>query len=95
MTDEQLPTQDADALGEMPEPQIEPREPNPGGADAMPMEDVVEPADLDPDKNPATAEEEVPDVLKEGEDTETEATKDDADGTPGEDEVDPEDESPA
>ena len=74
--DDKLPTQDADALGEMPEPEIEPREPNPGGADALPQEDAVEPADLDPEKNPAV-EADVPDVLKEGEDTETEATKDD------------------
>jgi hypothetical protein len=91
MTEQQLPTQDAEALGEMPEPQIEPREPNPGGADAMPQEDAIEPADLDPDKNPATAEDEVPDVLKEGEDTETEATKD----SEGDTDVEPEEESPA
>ena len=76
MTEEKLPTQDADALGEMPEPQIEPREPNPGGADAMPRTRPSRLADLDPDKNPAIADDEVPDVLKEGEDTETEATKD-------------------
>lgn len=94
MSDEKLPTQDADALGEMPEAVIEPREPNPGGADAVPQEAAVEPADLDPDKNPATADDEVPDVLKEGEDTETEATKDAEDDEPG-DEVDPEDEAPA
>ena len=42
----------------------------------MPMTDEVEAADLEPDRNPAIAEDEVPDVLKEGEDTETEATKD-------------------
>ena len=87
MGDDKLPTQDADALGEMPDASIEPREPNPGGADALPQEDDVEPADLDPDKNPAV-EDEAPDVLKEGEDTDTEATKD------GED-VPPEKESPA
>ena len=87
MGDDKLPTQDADALGEMPDAEIEPREPNPGGADALPQEDAVEAADLDPDKNPAV-EDEVPDVLKEGEDTETEATKDG-------DDVPPEEESPA
>jgi hypothetical protein len=85
-----LPTQDADALGEMPAAEIEPREPNPGGADALPQEDDVEPADLDPEKNPAV-EDEVPDVLKEGEDTDTEATKDDEDSQ----DVGPQEESPA
>ncbi|GAB3253687.1 hypothetical protein [Nocardioides dilutus] len=87
MGDETLPTQDADALGEMPDAETEPREPNPGGADALPQEDDVTAADLDPDKNPAV-EPAAPAVLKEGEDTDTEATKD------GED-VAPEDESPA
>lgn len=87
MTEEQLPTQDAEALGEMPEPQIEPGEPNPGGADALPEDDTFLPADLDPDKSAAT-EADVPEILKEGEDTDTEATKN------GED-VAPEDESPA
>ena len=97
MSDEKLPTQDADALGEMPEAQIEPGEPNPGGADALPKVEAVEPADLDPDRNPATAEDEVPEILKEGEDTETEATKDDEDeaGNHSGDEIAPEDESPA
>lgn len=88
--DDAQPTQDADALGEMPEPEIEPREPNPGGADALPQDDDVAPADLDPDKNPAV-DTEAPAVLKEGEDTETEATRTDD----GESDVDPEDESPA
>jgi hypothetical protein len=87
MGDEKLPTQDADALGEMPDAETEPREPNPGGADALPQEEAVTAADLDPDKNPAI-EPEVPAVLQEGEDTDTEATKDGAD-------VAPEEESPA
>jgi hypothetical protein len=91
MTDDQ-PTQTGD-LGEMPEPEIEPGEPNPGGADALPEEDDNIPADLDPERNPAV--EESPDPLKEAfserEDTDTEATKSD-DG--GED-VPPEEESPA
>jgi len=88
MTEEKLPTQDADALGEMPEAQVEPREPNPGGADALPQDDEpAAAADLDPDKNPAV-EPDVPEVLKEGEDTDTEATRNG-------DDVAPEDESPA
>jgi hypothetical protein len=87
MGDEKLPTQDADALGEMPEAETEPREPNPGGADALPQEDDVTAADPDPDQNPAI-EPEVPEVLKEREDTDTEATKDGSD-------VAPEKESPA
>jgi hypothetical protein len=92
MSDEQ-PTQSGD-LGEQPEPEIEPREPNPGGADALPEDDENIPANLDPEKNPAV--EESPDPLKkafsEGEDTETEATKSESGSEDG---VDPEDESPA
>ena len=60
MNDEQ-PTQTGD-LGEQPEPQIEPGEPNPGGADALPLDHENVP---DPLKE----------VLEEGEDTETEATQ--------------------
>ena len=76
MSDEQ-PTQTGD-IGDMPEPQIEPGEPNPGGSDAIPEEeDDIVPADLGPETNPAV--EESPDplkrVLREGEDTHTEATK--------------------
>jgi hypothetical protein len=88
MGDDTLPTQDAELLGEMPEPQTEPGEPNPGGADALPEDDTVEPADLDPDHHPTSAPD-VPEVLKEGEDTDTEATKG------GGDDVPPEEESPA
>ena len=73
---EDTPTQTGD-LGEMPEAEIEPGEPNPGGVDARPDEDEVVPADLGPDTNPAV--EETPDplkrVLEEGEDTETEETE--------------------
>jgi hypothetical protein len=80
MSDEQ-PTQTGD-LGEQPDPKIEPGEPNPGGADALPADQESVPADLGPETNPAV--EESPDPLKrvlaEGEDTDTEATKsDDAD----------------
>ena len=75
MGDEQ-PTQTGD-LGELPEADIEPGEPNPGGVDALPEEDQIVPADLGPETNPAV--EETPDpmkrVLAEGEDTETEATR--------------------
>ena len=74
MSDEQ-PTQTGD-LGQMPDAEIEPGEPNPGGVDAVPEEDEVVPADLGPETNPAV--EETPDplkkVLEEGEDTATEAT---------------------
>ena len=83
MSDEQ-PTQSGD-LGEMPDAQIEPGEANPGGADALPQDDEVVPADLGPDTNPAV--EESPDplkqVLSEGEDTQTEATR--SEGGDGED----------
>ena len=87
------PTQTGD-LGDMPAPETEPGETNPGGVDALPEEDEVVPADLGPDTNPAI--EETPDPLKrvlgKGEDTDTEATKSgDADEEP----VAPEDESPA
>jgi hypothetical protein len=75
MSDDQ-PTQTGD-LGELPEAEIEPREPNPGGVDALPEEDENVPADLGPETNPSV--EETPDpmkrVLEEGEDTETEATR--------------------
>ena len=92
MSDEQ-PTQTGD-LGELPDAEIEPAEPNPGGADALPEEQENIPADLDPDTNPAI--EETPDpmkrVLEEGEDTETEATRSEG----NEDEDSPDDrESPA
>jgi hypothetical protein len=92
MSDDQ-PTQTGD-LGEMPGAEIEPGEPNPGGADALPDEEDTVPADLGPDTNPAL--EETPDpmkhVLEEGEDTETEATRSDS----GEDEDSSDDkESPA
>lgn len=92
MSDEQ-PTQTGD-LGEQPEPKIEPGEPNPGGVDALPEEDDVVPADLGPDSNPSVKESPDPlkEVLEEGEDTETEATKA-ADGS--DDDVDTEHDSPA
>jgi hypothetical protein len=87
------PTQTGD-LGPMPEPEIEPGEPNPGGADALPVDDDdTTPADLDPENNPAVDESPDPlkEVLSEREDTETEATRADD----GSEDVDPEEESPA
>ena len=97
-------SQDND-LGPALEPEIEPREPNPGGVDAITYSDGAEAAaeqgldaggpalrDLDPDSNPAV-EDALPDEMKEGEDTSTEATKSD-EGSAGSD-VDPEEESPA
>ena len=86
------PTQTGD-LGAMPEPEIEPGETNPGGADALPTDDDNTPADLDPENNPAVDDSPDPlkEVLSEKEDTETEATRS-ADGS---DDVDPDEESPA
>jgi hypothetical protein len=80
-------------LGPMPEPQIEPGEPNPGGPDAI--EDEPDPKDLStrdlsPDDNPAV-EDKAPAVLKEGEDTSTKATRSETAG----DESASEGESPA
>jgi hypothetical protein len=73
---EDHPTQTGD-LGDMPDPDIEPGEPNPGGVDAVPEEEEAIPADLGPETNPAV--EETPDpmkrVLEEKEDTDTEATE--------------------
>jgi hypothetical protein len=80
-----------DDLGPMPEPRIEPGEPNPGGPDAVeeePEHDGHEGRDLSSDENPAT-QEASPDALKEREDTSTRATED-ADET-----TRPEEESPA
>ncbi len=94
---------DSKDLGPAPEPQIEPGEPNPGGVDAINYSDGAEalpegeapegPAlrDLDPDANPAV-EDALPDEMKEGEDTTTEATKSESGENEG---VDPEEESPA
>lgn len=74
-------------LGPKPDAQIEPGEPNPGGADATPNSDGVdcetvdaEPLsrDPDPDDNPAV-EDSIPDEVKEPEDTSTEATESEGD----------------
>jgi hypothetical protein len=89
-----MPTESED-LGPMPEPHIEPGEPNPGGPDAIEdepgNEDLSASRDLPPDDNPAI-EPDAPEELKEGEDTSTRATRSD---TAGEDDAAPEEESPA
>ena len=81
---------DTSELGPMPDPQIEPKEPNPGGVDAV-DEDDAPPAvhDLAPEDNPAI---EVGGAVVLGVvlDTETAATSGDEP-----DEVDAKDESPA
>jgi len=86
-------------LGPQPDPQIEPGEPNPGGADAVDAADGVggarahtHPAgrDLEPEDNPAI-EDELPEEMRQPEDTSTEATKDED----GERETEQEEESPA
>ncbi len=74
-------------LGPMPDPQIDPKEPNPGGVDAIEEDDGPPTVnELDPDDNPAV-EDAAPDEISELEDTDTAATE-------GE-EVDSKDESPA
>lgn len=65
-------------LAPMPEPEIEPREPHPGGPDSIDETgDRVIP-DLTPDENPAV-DDQIPDTLQEqmsgSEDTSTEATE--------------------
>ncbi len=67
----------------MPEPRIEPREPQPGGADAIDGGDDLDGPkipDLTIDDNPAVDTADAPAMLKEGEDTSTKATEGDGDG---------------
>lgn len=86
-----------DDLGPMPDPVIEPGDPNPGGTDAL--EDDPESGgaipDLTPAENPAI-QDQVPDEVKQdvsgGEDTSTKAT-DSEDGSDGD--TDTKNESPA
>jgi hypothetical protein len=86
-------TSDDTDLGPMPDPVIEPGEPNPGGADALgDYSGPIAIPDLTPDENPALDEkapETVKEEVSEGEDTSTKATRDEN----GDDE--PEKESPA
>ena len=86
-------------LGPQPEPETEPRGPNPGGVDAIDAADGVDgerarphpdARDLDPEDNPAT-EDALPDEMTQTEDTSTEATK----GDDGEPDTEAEKESPA
>lgn len=81
---EDQPTQTGD-LGAMPDPEAEPGEPNPGGVDALPDDDESIPADLGLDANPAVEESPDPlkEVLSEGEDTQTEATRSEGAGDSG------------
>ena len=82
-------------LGPMPVPEIEPGEPNPGGADALQEdpESLGEIPDLTPEENPAL-EERAPETVKQevsdSEDTSTQATESTGGG-----DSDPEKESPA
>lgn len=77
-------------LGPQPEPTIEPGEPDPGGVDALDVADGVDgesaspdpaPRDLDPERNPA--DDGMPEEMKQGEDTSTEATEGQPDSAPG------------
>ena len=75
-------------LGPMPEPQIEPGEPAPGGADAVwdgPHADPATP-DLSTLDNPAVDEPAMPEEMKQGEDTSTQATRGDEAPMGGEEE---------
>ena len=67
-----------DDLGPMPEPEIEPGEPAPGGVDAIEDDETDHPTtrDLSTKDNPAVDDVEVPDEMQEGEDTSTQATRD-------------------
>lgn len=80
-------------LSPQPDPEIEPREPRPGGPDAVPDNGHRIVPNLTPDENPAI-EDKLPDSLREEmaslEDTSTEATE----SPEGADE-DPKKESPA
>lgn len=82
-------------LGPMPEPEIEPGEPNPGGIDAVDGGAHGTIPDLSPGENPSI-DEKAPEAIKEevaeGEDTSTKATRAD-DGDDADDE--PAKESPA
>ncbi len=78
---------DDSTLSPQPEPQIEPGDPNPGGADAIDeLERLPLTRDLDPDANPAV-DEVLPEEVAEGDDKPQEPTSDGASN--------PEQESPA
>ncbi|MBA3783314.1 MAG: hypothetical protein H0X12_15865 [Nocardioides sp.] len=78
---------DDSKLSPQPEPEIEPGEPNPGGADAVePIEHTPLARDLDPEDNPAV-DDVLPDEVAEADDKSQEPTTDGA--------SDPQSESPA
>ena len=66
-------------LGPMPDPEIEPKEPNPGGVDAIDNDDLNPPAvnELAPDLNPAV-EDAAPDEIKQPEESQDEPKSDGA-----------------
>ena len=78
-------------LGPKPDPQIEPGEPNPGGADAIDADQDAghQIPDLPTDKNPAVDEDATPDEVQQTEDTATAGTESSgAEGdSPGEDQA--------
>ena len=66
---------------ERPKPTAEPQAPPPGGANAVPGVGgegpyTRVPRDLDPNLNPATDDQQLPDETYQPDDTDTEATKD-------------------
>ena len=88
-------TPDQSDLGPMPEPAIEPREPNPGGPDAKPDDANGTIPDPPVSDNPSIAEK-VPEPMlhevEEGEDTSTKATRGESGHAA---DAEPEKESPA
>lgn len=75
------------SLGPMPEPEIDPKEPNPGGVDRIDTNEfpsVVN--ELDPELNPAI-EDAAPDEIKHPEDTEDGPSSDGASNPHEEDQV--------
>jgi len=75
--DQQQDGEQPGGLGRMPEPKIEPGEPAPGGVDAVGEGPHAGPAtpDLSLDDNPAVDQVALPDEMKSGEDTSTQATR--------------------
>ena len=78
-------------LGPQPDPVIEEKEPNPGGADALPLpeHDDVLARDLDPSANPAV-DEVMPDEVTQPDSEKTQAPDGAADDTETGEEDDPE-----
>ncbi len=74
-------------LGPMPEPEIDPKEPNPGGVDRIETDEFPTLVnELDPESNPAI-EDAAPDEIKQPEDTEDGAKSDGASNPHEEDQV--------